>query len=184
ADFKDRKAVVVVFMGTECPVNNSYMLRLKELHDEYAPRGVQFLGINSNTQDPVDKVTEHAKKHGLPFPVLKDADQAVADLFKAERTPEVFVLDSQGVICYRGRIDDQYGVGYQRPKPTRRDLIEALDEILAGNPVNVARTEVAGCLVGRARKTESPGSITYTNQIARIFQKNCQECHRPGQIGP
>src|SRR5207247_3157269 len=85
ADFKDKKAVVVVFTGTECPVNNSYLLRLKELHDVYADRGVQFLAINSNTQDPVDKIADHAQRHGVPFPVLKDADQKVADLFQAER---------------------------------------------------------------------------------------------------
>ncbi len=184
ADFKDKKAVVVVFTGTECPVNNYYMLRLKELHAEFAAKGVQLLAINSNTQDAGDKIAEHAKQHGLPFPVLKDADQKVADLFKAERTPEVFLLDPRGVIRYRGRIDDQYGVGFQRPKPTRHDLVEALGEILAGKPVRVARTEVAGCLIGRAKQTASDSAITYTNQIARILQKNCQECHRPGQIGP
>jgi peroxiredoxin/mono/diheme cytochrome c family protein len=184
ADFKDKKAVVVVFTGTECPVNNYYMPRLKELHDAYAAQGVQFLAVNSNTQDSVDKIADHARKHGLPFPVLKDADQTVADLLKAERTPEVFLLDARGAVHYRGRIDDQYGVGYQRPKPNRSDLVEALGELLAGKPVGVVRTPAAGCLIGRARKTEPAGSITYTNQVARIFQKHCQECHRPGQIGP
>src|SRR5262245_43392205 len=87
ADFKDQKAVVVVFTGTECPVNNWYMPRLKELHAEYGTRGVQFLAVNSNTQDSADRVAEHAKQHGLPFPVLRDEDQKVADLLKAERTP-------------------------------------------------------------------------------------------------
>src|SRR5262245_6044700 len=66
ADFKDRKAVVVVFTGTECPVNNYYMPRLKELHDEYAAKGVQFLAVNSNPQDAADTIAEYAKKHGLP----------------------------------------------------------------------------------------------------------------------
>ncbi len=184
ADFKDKKAVVVVFTGTECPVNTFYVPRLKELHDEYAAKGVQFLAVNSNTQDAADKVAEHARKHGLPFPVLTDAGQKVADLFQAERTPSVFVLDSRRTVCYRGRIDDQYGVGFQRPKPNRRDLAEALDELLAGKPVAVPRTEAAGCLIGRARQTAAAAKITYTNQVARILQKNCQECHRPGQIGP
>lgn len=184
ADFKDRKAIVVVFTGTECPVNNYYMPRLKELHDEYAAKGVQFLAVNSNTQDAADKVAEHAKKHGLPFPILKDADQKVADLFQAERTPSVFVLDARRTVCYRGRIDDQFGVGFQRPKPNRRDLAEALDELLDGKPVTVARTEAAGCLIGRAKETAPAAKITYTNQVSRILQKNCQECHRPGQIGP
>ena len=77
-DFRDKKAVVVVFTGTECPVNNYYIPRLKELHQKYAAQGVQFLAVNSNPQDRVQDVAEHAKREGLPFPVLKDADQKVA----------------------------------------------------------------------------------------------------------
>ncbi len=184
SDFRDKKAVVVVFTGTECPVNNYYMPRLKELHGKYAAKGVQFLAVNSNPQDSVEKIAEHAKQEGLPFPVLKDTDQKVVDLLQAERTPEVVVLDSRRMICYRGRIDDQFGVGFRRPQPSRRDLVEAIDEVLAGKPVSVARTQVAGCLIARAKKAPASGNITYTNQIARLLQKNCQECHRPGEIGP
>src|SRR5262245_4360367 len=184
ADYKAKKAVVVVFIGTECPVNTYYMPRLKELHEKYAASGVQILAVNSNPPDSAEKVAEHAKKHGLPFPVLKDADQKVAELLQAERTPSVFVLDGRRIVCYRGRIDDQYGVGFQRPKPTRRDLAEALDELLAGKPITVAKTEPAGCLISLARKAAPAGKITYARQVARILQKSCQECHRPGQIGP
>src|SRR5262249_18300617 len=69
-DFRDKKAVVVVFTGTECPVNKYYMPRLKELHGKYAPRGVQFLAVNSNPQDSVANVADHAKQEGLPVTVL------------------------------------------------------------------------------------------------------------------
>jgi peroxiredoxin/mono/diheme cytochrome c family protein len=184
ADYKESKAVVVVFTGTECPVSNFYMLRLRELHEKYAAKGVQFVAVNSNPQDSVDEIASHAKRNGLPFPVLKDADQKVAALLQAERTPEVVLLDSRRAICYRGRVDDQYGVGYRRTKPSRRDLGEALDEVLAGRSVSITRTPVAGCLIARPKASASAGSITYANQIARLFQKNCQECHRPGEIGP
>jgi peroxiredoxin len=183
-DFRDKKAVVVVFTGTECPVSNYYVLRLKELHGKYAPKGVQFLAVNSNPQDSVEGVADHAKREGIPFPVLKDADQKVAELLRAERTPEVVLLDARRTICYRGRIDDQFGVGFRRPKPNRRDLVEALDEVLAGKSVSVGRTPVTGCLIARSKKSTPAGKITYSNQIARLFQKNCQECHRPGEIGP
>jgi peroxiredoxin len=183
-DFRDKKAVVVLFTGTECPVNNYYMPRLKELYGKYAARGVQFLAVNSNPQDSLQKVADHTRQEGLPFPVLKDEDQKVADLLQAERTPEVVLLNSRGTICYRGRIDDQYGVGFRRPQPSRCDLAQALDEVLADKPVSIARTQVAGCLIARSKKTLTTGKITYTNQIARLLQKNCQECHRPGEIGP
>ncbi len=184
ASFKDKQAFVVVFIGTECPINNAYMSRLTELHKSYAPRGVQFLAINSNHQDKAERVAEHAKEHALPFPVLKDEGSLVADQFDAERTPEAFLLDAEHKIRYRGRIDDQFGIGYKRAQPTRRDLALALDEVLAGKPVTQPSTSVAGCLIARVAKPKPGASITYSKQVARILQKNCQECHRPGQIGP
>ena len=184
ADFKDKKAIVVVFVGTECPLNNQFLPRLAELHKEYSPKGVQFLAINSNRQDTLDRVAVHARKHNLPFPVVKDPGNKVADAFGARRTPEAFVLDGGLVLRYQGRIDDQYGIDIQRPKPTRRDLAEALDDVLAGKEVRRSTTPVAGCLIARMAKPKADGSVTYTKQVARILQKNCQECHRPGQIGP
>jgi peroxiredoxin len=185
ADFKDRKAVVVVFVGTECPVNNAFLPVLAELHKEYAPRGVAFVAVNSNHQDTPERVAAHARKYAVPFPVLKDAGNKVADAFGATRTPEAFVLSPAGQVLYRGRIDDQFGVGYQRPgKPTRRDLAAALDEVLAGKPVSVPRTAAAGCLTARTPHPKAEGAVTYARQVSRLLQKHCQECHRPGQIGP
>ena len=78
-----------------------------------------------------------------------------------QRTPEVFVLDRERVVRYRGRIDDQYGfregVGYRRSKPVRNDLAEAIDELLAGSKVAVPTTTVVGCAIGHlARQTTTP----------------------------
>ncbi len=137
--FKDKKAFVVVFVDTECPLANLYVPTLIELHKEYAGKGVQFLAINSSSQDSFVSVSAHAQERGVPFPVLKDFDQQVADAFGARRTPEAFLLDANRVIRYHGRIDDQYGVGFRRDKPTRRDLKEALDELLAGKPIATPR---------------------------------------------
>jgi peroxiredoxin len=184
ADFKAKKAVVVIFIGTECPINNAYMPRLAELSKEYADKGVQFLAINSNCQDTPARIAGHAKEHGIPFPVLKDTGNVVADQFGAKRTSEAFVLGPDGTVLYQGRIDDQFGVNFKRPAPTRRDLAEALDEVLAGKAVSKPTTEVAGCLIARATKPKAEGTITYGKHVAGILQKNCQGCHRPGQVGP
>lgn len=184
ADFKDKKAIVVFFLGTECPINNAYMLTLPALHKEYSAKGVQFLAINSNLQDTPDRVATHARKNELPFPVLKDPGNAVADHFGAKRTPEAFVLDAKGTILYQGRIDDQFGIGYQRPKATERHLAKAIDEVLAGKPVSKPRSEVEGCIIARAAELKADGSVTYAKHISRLLQKNCQECHRPNHIGP
>ena len=56
ADFKDKKAIVVVFVGTECPINNLFLPRLAELHQEYSAKGVQFLAINANRQDTLERI--------------------------------------------------------------------------------------------------------------------------------
>jgi peroxiredoxin/mono/diheme cytochrome c family protein len=189
AQFKDKKAVVVIFMGTECPINNALMPRLVEMQKHYAPLGVQFLGINSNQQDTAERVAEHARQNGLNFPALKDEGNAVADQFGAERTPEAFLLDAERTIRYRGRIDDQFGIGYKRLQPTQRDLATALDELLAGKPISRPITPVAGCIISRvspAHRATAGGEapITYANQVARIMQARCQECHRPGEVGP
>jgi peroxiredoxin len=183
-DQQSAKAIVVVFIGTECPINNAYMPRLAELHKKYSSRGVAFVALNANSQDTPVRVAAHAKEHNISYPVLKDIANRVADDFDARRTPEAFVLDSSGRILYRGRIDDQFGIGYRRPDPTRRDLAAALDEVLAGKPVTQPRTSVAGCAIARTIKARADGPITYTKDVARILQKNCQECHRPGQVGP
>lgn len=181
---KGRKAFVVAFIDAECPVANLYVPTLIALHQEYSARGVQFLAINSSAQDSFTTVSAHAQERGVPFPVLKDFDQSVADSFGAKRTPEVFVLDAGRAIQYHGRIDDQYGVSGRRDKPSRNDLRAALDELLAGKPVQVPETEVSGCPIERSRNALDGKEVTYSRQVARIIQDRCQECHRPGEIAP
>src|SRR5262245_30009359 len=83
SQFQDKKAVVVVFLGTECPVNNFFLPRLAELHKEFADQGVQILGINANRQDTPDKIAANAKKFEIPFPVLRDENNVIADRFGA-----------------------------------------------------------------------------------------------------
>jgi peroxiredoxin len=182
--YQDAKAVVVVFSGTECPLANLYVPTLKALHEEYSGKGVQFLLINANVQDSFIEVSAHAQEREIPFPVLKDFNHAVADQFGATRTPEAFVLDAAGVIRYHGRIDDQYAVGIHREKPTRRELKEALDALLSGEPVATSATELSGCIIGRADTPRLDRHVTYARDVSRILQNRCQQCHRAGQIGP
>lgn len=188
SDYADSKLVVVAFLGTECPLAKLYGPRMQQLNEEFASQGVTFLGINSNRQDSITEMASHARIHNMDFPFLKDVGNHVADQFGATRTPQIFVLDEDRVIRYQGRIDGQYsfgaGVGYAAPKLQRRDLAVALEELLAGNEVSVAVTEAKGCLIGRVREVNSESDVTYSNQIARIFQDRCVQCHREGQIAP
>jgi peroxiredoxin len=151
-EFKDKKAVVVVFVGTECPIANLYFPTLAEMQRHYASKGVQVLAINSNDQDSFEAVVTHARERHLPFPVMKDDGQRAADAFGARRTPEAFLLDGNRKIRYRGRIDDQYGYLYRRAVPSRTELKDAIEELLAGKPITTPESECRGCLIGRVNK--------------------------------
>jgi len=175
---------VVCFLGAECPLANLYAPRLNRLATEFKNRGVRFVGINSNLQDSMPELAAYVKKHELVFPVVKDYDRAAALGFGATRTPEVFVVDAAGVIRYQGRIDDQYRPGLLRPKLERQDLRIAMEQVLSGERVTVARTTATGCLMSLPREVDEESEVTFCNQISRMLQKNCVECHRHGQIGP
>lgn len=188
ADVADQPVVVVVFLGTECPLARVYAPRLERLADEYAAQGVTLVGVVSNRQDTPEEIRQFVQDCGVEFPVLYDPDQAVADLFAARRTPEAFVLDQQRTLRYRGRIDDQYGFreqsGYQRLEPSRHDLRDAVAAVLAGDPIDEPANDAPGCLIGRVETPREDAPVTWSNQISRIVQDHCQQCHRPGEIGP
>jgi len=184
SEWHDSPILVVVFLGTECPLARLYGKRLAELEQEYQSRGVQILGINSNQQDTLQKIATYALKHDIQFPLLKDPGGRVADLFGATRTPEAFVLDQNRVVRYHGRIDDQYGIGAARNQATNTELVDALEALLAGKEIRVAETTPVGCLIGRRAPSRSDGEVTYANQISRLLETHCISCHRAGQIAP
>ena len=182
SDWKNRKYLVVVFLGVDCPLAKLYAPRLAELAKTYQEQ-VGFLGIHTNANESPEDLARFARDHHIPFVLLRDVGHAIADRFGAKCTPEAFVLDEKRVIRYRGRIDDQYDVGFQRQGSTHQDLQEALDELLAGKEVSRPSTEAIGCLINRA-KSPADGSVTYSQDIAPILRQHCQHCHRPGQIAP
>lgn len=184
ADFKESKLVVVAFLGTECPIVKLYAARLAEMDAKYKDKGVAFVGINANQQDSLTEIAHLARLQKIAFPLLKDVGNKVADQFAAERTPEVFVLDADRVVRYHGRIDDQYFYETQRNKAEKNYLADAIDELLAGKEVATPYTKSVGCHIGRVLKADESSEVTYSNQIARILQNNCVECHRSGEIAP
>lgn len=183
-DFADQEFVVVAFLGTECPLARLYGRKLADMSRELAPAGIAFLGIDSNQQDSMAKMADYARDHGIDFPLLKDPGNEIADRFGALRTPEVFLLDGNRVVRYRGRVDDQYGIGVQKPKPSHADLRNAIEDLRAGRAVARSETEVPGCFIGRVHKPNPSGVITYARHVSRILQERCVECHRAGEVAP
>lgn len=175
---------VICFLGCDCPVAKLYASRLTALSARFAGQGVEFIGVNSNPQDPLEKLSGFAQTHQLEFVMLKDHDGQVAQQLGATRTPEVVLLDRLGQVRYRGRIDDQYRPGVVTDAPTREDLALAIEQALRGDAVEVPVTQAAGCLIARRRPIDPDSEITFTKQVSRILNRHCVECHRAGEIGP
>jgi hypothetical protein len=182
--FAGHKAVVLAFVGAECPVSNLYLPGLIELEKQYGSKDVIFLAVYPNEPEDADQVSGHAADRDVPFLVVKDYGQKLADAIGVTRVPTVAVLDGELKLKYRGRVDDQYGVAAKRPKATRADLAEALTEVVAGKAVTTPETDADGCLLARSSKPVSKPGVTFARDVAPILQTRCEACHRAGQNGP
>lgn len=148
ASLQGRKAVILAFVATRCPVSNAYNERMAALSAEYAAKGVAFIGLNANREEGPAEVAEHAKAHALAFPILKDDGNVKADQFGAQVTPEVYVYDPSWTLRYHGRIDDDMKGQHIRSS----DLRNALEALLAGKDVPVKETKAFGCSIKRVEK--------------------------------
>ncbi|MCX8091336.1 MAG: thioredoxin family protein [Verrucomicrobiae bacterium] len=148
SDFKDRPALLVMFICNHCPYVQHIRAGLAQLAREYAPRGVGIVGINSNDvarypDDSPAKMAEEVKKAGYTFPYLFDETQEVAKAYRAACTPDFFLFDRDRRLVYRGQFDDSRpGNGIP---VTGKDLRAALDALLAGKPVPANQKPSMGC---------------------------------------
>ena len=142
------KIVLLDFWSATCPFSARYEERLKAIATEYASQGVVTLAIDANKTEPLELVQRVAAERRVPFPILIDPGNRIADQLGGLTTPHVFLLDAQRRLVYQGAIDDE-GL---RPKPvTHRYLRDALDALLAGRAVTTSRTEPIGCSIKRVQ---------------------------------
>jgi peroxiredoxin len=143
------KAVGVVFMCNHCPYVKLYLDRLKQIQADFQDQGFTLIGINSNDaerypDDSFENMKLFAADHQLNFPYLRDVTQDVAQTFGAEKTPQVFLLNQTGVLCYSGCIDDSPNDLTAVRVPYLRD---AIAQILNGENIVPTSTEAIGCSV-------------------------------------
>jgi thiol-disulfide isomerase/thioredoxin len=143
------QTTAVIFISTQCPVSNDYNERMIALYKDYTAKGVKIVFVNANSNESAADVAEHAKASQFTFPVYKDATGALAERFGATVTPEAFVFDGNGVLNYRGNIDDSRNAARVKVSGLR----DALDSVLAGKNVAKQETKAFGCTIKRARKT-------------------------------
>jgi len=146
--FDDKQIVILLFMANRCPTARVYTDRLKTIQNEYGPKGVQLVGINSDSQyffsdEALSRMIGVSAEREFNFPYLKDEDQSVAKKYGALVTFHAFVLDNERRLRYRGRVDDSRDPS----KVTSNDLRDALDDLLEGREVKTPETRPFACSI-------------------------------------
>ena len=165
-DFASAKVLVIVFTTNHCPTAQAYEDRIQKLHDEYAPKGVALVAIAPNDPlavrldelgytdlgDTFDEMKVRAKERDFHYPYLYDGEtEATSRLYGPQATPHVFVFDQDRKLRFTGRIDD----GENPAKIKNEDTRNAIEALLAGQPVPVATTKVFGCSIKWSEKRAS-----------------------------
>ena len=177
------KAWVLVFTTTQCPLVRQTLPKLVEIQKMH--KDVRFVAVNVGVEDTIREMAAQALELDIPFAFVKDMDHSCVNALGVRRTPEVVVLDDEMRIQYRGRVDDQLRLGGSRPEPTRRDLEDALQDVLAGVAVRRPETPVDGCLISPIPKVAAVESVPkFHGEVDAILIKHCVKCHRPESSAP
>jgi peroxiredoxin len=149
ASFRDKKALAVIFMCNHCPYVQAVLPRLIDLQNALRERGAQFVGINPNDaarypDDSFENMRRVARERRISFPYLCDESQETARLYGAVCTPDIFVYGEKRALLYRGRIDDNWR---EPDKAARRDLRDAIENILTGREVAAEQIPSMGCSI-------------------------------------
>ena len=145
---KSDQATVVMFLCNHCPYVKHVNPQLVRVARDYQPQGVSFVGISSNDvetypEDGPEEMKKVAQQLGYPFPYLYDESQEIARSYEAACTPDFYIFDGDMKLVYRGQLDES------RPKNdqpvTGRDLRQALDSVLSGQPVSTEQQASIGC---------------------------------------
>ncbi len=148
-EFDGAKALAVIFSCNHCPYVLAWEDRLIAVQKKYADKGVKLVAINANDAekypaDSFDNMKAHADEKGFNFPYLHDKSQEVARAYGAERTPEIFLFDADGVLRYHGRPDNNYE---DADAVTEHYFKDAVDDVLAGKTPDPAETDPQGCTI-------------------------------------
>lgn len=142
------KTTVIVFLMHDCPVSNAYAPELQRIGAWAKEKGVPFFLVYADVDVEQAALKKHAMEYGYADAPLVDPKRVLAKHVGATVAPQAFVLDREGKVKYQGRIDDRYAdFGKQRPAPTKRDLKDAVEAVMAGKPVAEAKTPAIGCSI-------------------------------------
>lgn len=144
---KGKNGAVVIFLSVQCPVVAGYDERINRIAADYQAKGINFIGINSNSTETLNDVKKHAEEN-YKFPVLIDKGNVLADRFGANVTPEVFYFNEKNVLVYHGAIDNSR----KGDQITENYLRAAFDATLGGKSVAKTTANAFGCTIKRVEK--------------------------------
>ncbi len=143
-NLKGKNGAIMVFLSAQCPVVKGYDERISKLAEDYKAKGVNVIGINANSTEPMEQVKAHAAKN-YKFPVLIDKGNVLANKLGANVTPEIFYVSAKNVLLYHGAIDND------RSGKTITDnyLRDALESSLSGKAIAKTSANAFGCSIKR-----------------------------------
>jgi peroxiredoxin len=145
---KDARAVVFIFIRTDCPISNRYAPEVRRLYEKFASSGIKFWLVYPDPDESSQVIRNHIKEYEYRLSALRDTEPKLVKMTGAQVTPEAAVFSPTGRMVYRGRIDDRYlALGKARPSPTTRDLEQVLEAILEGKLVTSKTTVAIGCFI-------------------------------------
>lgn len=147
-DFKEQ-VLVIFFTCNHCPYVIGSDENTRRIAEKFADQGVRFVAINSNSpntyaEDSWEHMVERMDEHKFPWLYLHDVSQEVAEAYGALRTPHFYVFDESRKLVYVGRAID---TPRDHTQSTTHELVDALEELLAGKPVSQPVTNPIGCNV-------------------------------------
>ena len=149
ANAKGDAGTLVVFSCNTCPWVIRWEDRYVSLANTYAQKGIGMIAVNSNAarfggEDSLEEMLEHAKNNGYNFPYAQDPESELASAFGATKTPHIYLFNGDDKLVYRGAIDDNAKNAKKVDEPF---LANAIDALLAGNPINPQTTKALGCSI-------------------------------------
>ena len=184
AAFADGRPLVIATRDLKCPIAKKFGPQTGRLEAMFQPRGVKWMYLNPTLVDDEEAMERDRGLYHLQGPYVPDKDLSISRYLRISSTTEVFLLDKDRRLVYRGAIDDRYGFGFSHDEPKRRFLEDAIEAVLAGRKPPVESTTAPGCFIDLSMPGPVPAAVDYHGAVSRILQKRCQRCHREGENAP
>ena len=149
---RDSRAMVLVFLGAECPISNRYVPELLRLRERFQGAGIRFWMVYADVDLTIEVARRHAGAYGLGGDVLLDPGHLLVARAGAKITPEAVVFVAGGRMVYRGRIDNRHAdLARARPEATERDLERVLEAVRGGKEIAFSEKPAVGCYIEPGR---------------------------------